>query len=512
MSPEAILSEKPDIVLVENHDTRIDAEKQSQVKVIDSLSVWGLGAEDEAFYNSSMTAEQREKLKHKVDIRLIPMLAILYLVSHLDRANIGNAKIEGLVHDLKLKNTEYNIIPSNMVLNKLKRPSIYIGALVTAPGIVMTLHGVVNNFAGLLAVRLLLGVFESGFYPAAIYLCTCWYMPNDLATRIPYFYSTSALSGAFSGLLAAGITKMDGLGGYEGWRWIFILEGLFTIVLGFSCFFLLVDSPGWLTDNEIRFIELQNFIKSGGGIPEQTAGNNKKIDWYNVKKIFANWQIYLQSYILLCMAACSFGIKFTLPSITKNMGFTNTNAQLMTAPAYVAGAISAIIFARLSDRFRWRMPFVAIPLSFIIIGFAIVMGLQGNLAGRHLGPGYFAVVLACMGIYPIQPAGLSWSSNNLSPASRRAIGVGFNVAIGNIGGIIAGYMYLESEAPRYQTGYGLSLAFGASGLICAMVLEISYVWSNKQREKISEEEIRSRYTEQELLKLGDKSPRFKYIL
>lgn len=157
------------------------------------------------------------------------MLAILYLISQLDRANIGNAKIEGLTDDLELKNTEYNIvlslffvpyilleIPSNMVVNKLKRPSIYIGTLVVAWGIVMTLHGVVNNFAGLLTVRLLLGVFESGFYPAAIYLCTYWYMPRDLATRISYFYSTSALSGAFSGLLAAAIAKMDGIGGYEG--------------------------------------------------------------------------------------------------------------------------------------------------------------------------------------------------------------------------------------------------------------------------------------------------------
>jgi sugar phosphate permease len=184
------------------------------------------------------------------------MLAILYLVSQLDRANIGNAKIEGLSEDLHLTGNQYNVVlalffipyillevPSNVLLRKFKRPSYYLGSLVTIWGIIMTMHGVVSNFGGLLAVRLLLGVFEAGFYPGAIYLCTFWYMPKELATRIAYFYCTSALSGAFSGLLAAAIAQMDGVGGYEGWRWIFLLEGIATTLLGVLCFFFLVDSP-----------------------------------------------------------------------------------------------------------------------------------------------------------------------------------------------------------------------------------------------------------------------------
>src|SRR5688572_790889 len=114
------------------------------------------------------------------------------------------------------------------------------------------------------------------------------------------------------------------------------------------------------------------------------------------------------------------GTKFTLPTITKSMGFSNTNAQLMTVPPYVAGAISSIVFAKLSDRFYWRLPFVAIPLSFIFIGYAVVISFDGNLGG-NIGPAFFAIILTCMGIYPIQPAGSSWAANNLAPTSRRAI-------------------------------------------------------------------------------------------
>ena len=157
------------------------------------------------------------------------MLAALYLISHLDRSNIGNTKVEGIDKDLGIDGVQWNIVlslffvpyillevPSNIILKRFAHPSWYMGMLVLAWGIVMTLHGVVQNFGGLLAVRLLLGVFEAGFFPGAIYLVSFWYMPRDLSSRISWFYCMSALSGAFSGVLAAGIAEMDGIGGYEG--------------------------------------------------------------------------------------------------------------------------------------------------------------------------------------------------------------------------------------------------------------------------------------------------------
>lgn len=194
------------------------------------------------------------------------------------------------------------------------------------------------------------------------------------------------------------------------------------------------------------------------------------------------------------------------------MGFSNTNAQLMTVPPYVAGAISSIVFARLSDRFYWRLPFVAIPMAFVFIGYSVIMSFDGNLKGTNLGPAFFAIILTCMGIYPIQPAASSWAANNLAPTSRRAIGVAFNICVGNIGGVIGSYMYLESEKPQYRTGFGLSLAFGASGFIMAFLLEISYKWGNKKKARLDENEVRAKYTDEQLLDMGDKSPLFKYTL
>lgn len=131
-------------------------------------------------------------------------------------------------------------------------------------------------------------------------------MPKDLSTRISYFYCASALSGAFSGLLAAAIAQMDGAGGLEGWRWIFILEGIATVVLGVLTFILLIDTPAlstrWLEPDEIRYLELSMLIKQGGRVDNESAFKLR-----DLKKVLMNWRVYVSSYFLLCQSALSYG-------------------------------------------------------------------------------------------------------------------------------------------------------------------------------------------------------------
>lgn len=192
------------------------------------------------------------------------------------------------------------------------------------------------------------------------------------------------------------------------------------------------------------------------------------------------------------------------------MGFSTTVAQLTSAPPYVAAAASAIIFARISDRFYWRMPFVVIPLVIVTVAYSIMLSLQGALEAKR-GVAYFSIVLAVIGIYPIQAAAASWNANNIAPSSRRAIGIALMNCVGNVGGIVGSFMYLESEKPQYYTGFGLSLAFGGSGIIVALLLEWSYKTANKKKAMIADE-ARTKYTEEQLFDLGDRSPLFKHIL
>ncbi|CAG9990003.1 unnamed protein product [Clonostachys byssicola] len=506
---------------IERQLTDVDG-KNNKVVQIGQLRVMGLSSEDEDFY-VNFPVKDRAALVRKIDLRLTPMLAMLYLLSHLDRANIGNANIEGLSKDLDLTGVQYNTalgilfvtyitfeVPSNMILKRFTKPSQYMAFIVISWGMVMTFTGVVQNYAGLVVCRLLLGLFEAGFFPAAVYILTQWYMPQELATRLSYMYLTSAVAGAFSGLLAAGIAEMDGIGGYEGWRWIFILEGLATVVLGVATWFWLADSPvlsKWLTREEKRYLEVQHFIKDGGLYSTQ----QRKNDWKVFLSILTDWKIYGVSALLFVNIAAGYGVKLTMPAIIKGMGFQNRAAQLMTAPPYALGAISTVISSKISDRFYRRMPFVVIPWTIFIIGYAIIMSYGANTA-KNVGPCYFGVFLICIGLFPVNPAITSWAANNITPASKRAVGVAFFNCVGNIGGILGSFMFLEKEAPAYPTGYGTSIGVLAAGILIAIGLEAAFIILNKRRDRVPEEEVRAKYTEQQLSDMGDKSPLYRYTL
>lgn len=192
------------------------------------------------------------------------------------------------------------------------------------------------------------------------------------------------------------------------------------------------------------------------------------------------------------------------------MGFSRTNAQLTSAPPYIAAAISAIVFARISDHFYWRMPLVVIPMGIAMIAYSILISLHGALEEKK-GVAYFAVFLAVIGIYPIASAASSWNANNIAPSSRRAIGIALMNCTGNIGGILGSFMYMEKEKPTYYTGFGLSCALAGVGIIVAFLLEWSYKVGNAKKEKIAEE-ARVKYTEEQLFDMGDRSPLFKYVL
>ncbi|KAK2604768.1 hypothetical protein N8I77_007668 [Diaporthe amygdali] len=515
-------NEKDESHIGSSRRSTVDSASTESTIEIDGFQVLGLSSNDADFYDTFST-ERRKRILRKVDIRLVPVLTILYLIAHIDRANIGNAKIEGLIEDLGLTGAQYNIalaifffpyilfmLPSNILLKRFRRPSLYIGTLISVWGAVMTCTGLVNTFSQLVAVRSLLGLFEAGFFPGAVYICSRWYMPRDLASRVSYFYCASALSGAFSGLLAGVIAKLDGLFGYQGWRWIFLVEGIATVFLGAATIVLLVDSPSlskrWLSEEEIRFLELQVFIKQGGKL--QGVQEEKARTWPEVKNVLTNWRVYVHGSFLIVNSSCSYGLKFTLPTITKAMGFSNTKAQFLSAPPYVAGAISALICGRLSDRLNWRMPFIVIPGAFILVGYSILLSLNGAISS-NAGSVWAAIVIAMMGIYPIQPTTQAWNANNITPASRRAVGVGLTNAVGNVGGIVGSFMYVESQAMRYETGFGLSLALGAYAMLMALFLEWSYTVSNARKAK----EIGSRpYNDAELLAMGDKSPLFRHVL
>lgn len=202
-----------------------------------------------------------------------------------------------------------------------------------------------------------------------------------------------------------------------------------------------------------------------------------------------------------------------MPTVINGLGYTAANAQLLTIPIYVFASILTIIFAWWSDYVQVRSPF-------IIAGFAIAScGFIAQLAIPHpKWPGltYGFLFPVAGGLYCPFIILVSWIANSLAPSSKRAVGMALLISVGNMGGIMGSNIYLEREKGVYKTGFGVSLAMCLAAIAMTFVVRFAYQRENRKKEALlrehGEEALRARYSDQEMLDLGDKSPFFRYTL
>ncbi|KAK4238961.1 major facilitator superfamily domain-containing protein [Achaetomium macrosporum] len=460
----------------------------------------------------------------KMDMRLIPMLALLYLLSFLDRGNIGNAKIEGLQEDLGLTNDQYNWcltaffftyaafeVPSNLMLKRV-RPSRWLPSIMVAWGVVMTLMGIVHNYAGLLAARIFLGVTEAGLFPGVAYYLTNWYRRDEMQLRQALFFSAASVAGAFSGLLAFAIGKMDGVGGLHGWQWIFILEGIATVLVAIVAFFAVYDFPetaGFLTEEERAFVVYR--LKYQGQIRDPGRAQVAQADafkWKYVAQGFMDWQIWANIVVYWGIVCPLYGISLFLPTIIRQLGYQSSQAQLMTVPIYITAAILAVIAAFFSDKVGKRSPFILSFLVVMAVGFSMAISVDPERQPRVV---YGGVFIAACAIYPAFPGVIAWLSSNLAGSLKRSVGMALQIGVGNLGGAMASNFYRAKDAPRYRLGHGLELGFIGAGVIAALVLLAGYSAENRKRARRIDEGALDSYTPEELSDQGDKALTFRYV-
>lgn len=248
---------------------------------------------------------------------MIPVLSILYLLAFLDRTNIANASIFGLQDDLGLKPTEYNTaltiffvpyivfeIPSNVLMKKLK-PHVWLSACMFLFGLVTICQGLVQNYSGLLVTRFFLGLAETGMFPGSFYLIGMWYTRSEAQRRFSFFFGSTSLAGAFGGLLASAIGKMDGMRGYLGWRWIFILEGTLTCVVSLMFFFLI---PGFPEDAKWLRAEERAYIKSRLQKEQGTSAAERSITMTDVFNVFKDFKIFVGGFMYMGLIVPAYGL------------------------------------------------------------------------------------------------------------------------------------------------------------------------------------------------------------
>ncbi|CAF0839698.1 unnamed protein product [Adineta steineri] len=461
--------------------------------------------------------KRRKTLTRKIDCRILPMICIIYLVSYLVRSNIANAKLAGLEADLKITANEYlwslSIffvgytlfeVPSNIVLRRW-RPSRWLAVIHMALGIVSMCMGAVQNAAGLLACRFFLGVIEAGLFPGIVYYLSIWYPRKQQAVRVGLFWSISALSGAFSGILAYGISQI-GSSSMGKWRLIFIIEGAPNIIVAILCWFLLPDSPEkakFLNDEE-RQLKIDSLAEDAGPTKEE------KFSWSQVFSVFKDWKAYFYAIIYITGLIALQGITLSLPVIIKEFGtWTTLQTQLMTIPPNMAAFFVILIVSRSSDYFMERSLHTTFVNLFAICGFLMLIFVDE----KQVGVLYAGIILAAIGVYSSVSVRTAWYNNNFASLTRRATASAMIVSIGVSGGIVSGQIYSDKQKPRYIIGHTISLVCMTVQTILVIILRCVLMIINKRRKQMSDEQIQQevdKYGGEE--SVGDRHPKFQYTL
>ncbi|GLI78080.1 hypothetical protein PoHVEF18_006379 [Penicillium ochrochloron] len=338
----------------------------------------------------NLTPEERQhmekKLVRKVDSRLLIMIVIMYILNYLDRNNIAAAKLAGLQKDLNLRGDQYQTsvsilfvgyllmqVPSNMILNKLGKPSIYLPTCMLAWGIISSATAATQSYGGLLACRFILGFVEAAYFPGCLYLLSAWYTRKELVKRTALLYSGSLLSGAFSGLIAAGITSgLNGNRGIAAWRWLFIIEGAITVFVAIISIFIIPDLPRtttWLTDEEKELAAWRLAEDIG---EDDWVDSQHQSMFHGAKLAFKDYKAWL---LLGAIYGCtaSGAVTTFFPIVMAGLGKDKVTTLLLTTPPYLIGTVVVLINAWHADKTGERYLHIALPPIIAIASFVIAL-------------------------------------------------------------------------------------------------------------------------------------------
>jgi hypothetical protein len=292
------------------------------------------------------------------------------------------------------------------------------------------------------------------------------------------------LSNAFAGLISAGILSgMGGVGHLAAWRWLFILEGLATVVVGVLALFILPDFPGttkWLSDSERVVAQGRLAVDAGS----DTVLDAEKVP-ITRGLIWAAKDVRTWLFACLQMStSASISYSHFFPTLIKELGFkNNTIVLLLTSPPYIVAFFWAMSWAFMADRQQMRSIPAGISQCLAIVGTVLLIAITNSLWAR-----YVLTILVCCGTFGVYSTIHAWLSSTITqPPIKRAVAIGMANTFSNIGSLFANYFWLDQYEPMYRQSWGCLLAFQVLGLTCILTLRILLSRANKRLEQLANE-------------------------
>jgi D-galactonate transporter len=396
----------------------------------------------------------------KVVLRIVPFLMLCYVISYLDRVNVGFAKLQ-MSADLGFSEAAFGLgagvffigyfffeVPSNIILQKVGA-KVWIARIMITWGIVSGSFMFVNNEMVFYALRFLLGVAEAGFYPGVIFYLTLWFPSHRRARVVAMFMSAIPLAGIFGNPLSGWIMgTFDEVGGLGGWQWMFIIEAIPAILIGVWTLFYLdssVQKAKWLTQEEKDVVE--------AAVAEDVSHQTH----HRLRDAFSEPKVWLMCLIYFCFVMGQYALTFWTPTFVKSTGISSElTIGVLSAIPFLAALIAMNLFGHSADRRRERRWHLIIPALMGAVGFSMAAVFTGSTVLALI-----SLSVAAAGVLTCAP--LFWSlPTAFLGGSAAAAGIAVVNSVGNLAGFVSPYMI---GAVKDATGSTVVPMFILSGIL-----------------------------------------------
>ncbi|PYI25959.1 MFS general substrate transporter [Aspergillus indologenus CBS 114.80] len=449
-----------------------------------------------AFYLTEQDPEElkllEKQVRWKTDLRLCSIAGILCSLNLLDSGILSSASVTSMPSDLDLHGNRYSVsififtvasivcqLPSTLAVRWVG-PRVWFAAITFIFGLITLCTAFIHTWRQMIALRVLLGIAMSGIYPGLTYLISTWYPRREQQVRFAVLQSGEVIGLATGYIVNYGLNLLDGKAGMQGWRWMYLVQGLISCVIGILTYWWMVDFPEnahrsfhFLSEAEARVAAQRIRADRDDIMPDAFS-------WSKALAPFADLKLYGFACMYFLLNLVSTALNYFLPIILESgMGFSSNDSILLSTPPYYWSVLPVLFTSFVGDSYRIRGPLITFNALCLIAGF-LMFGLPSStqVTVRYIG------TFLATGAYVSNWAALNaFMANNVVGQWNRASTAAAVSACNGLGGVAGSYIVRQQEAPRYQTAVWVSIGSHVLMIVLVGVFTLSFYSLNRQQKK-----------------------------
>ncbi|TYJ51574.1 hypothetical protein B9479_007844 [Cryptococcus floricola] len=475
-----------------------DSDKVEEYKKLYIRDDWeNIEAFDPSF---RWTIKEEKQTRRAVDWKIMLWVCIMFSALNIDRGNLSNATSDNILDDLNISTDDYNLgvtiskvgfliaeLPSQLISKRLG-PDVWIPIQIIIFSVLSGAQFWLKGRASFLALRFLIAVFQGGFIPDTILYLSYFYPSRRLPIRLAFYWMSSSFVDIFVGFCAVGLLKMRGVLGYAGWRWLFLIEGLFTLLIGIASFFLMPTAPaktkswhhpkGYFTDKQVKII-VNSVIRDDPG--KASMHNRQPLSVKSIWRCCLDYDLYPLYALGLMFGIPKYPVAQYLSLSFRQLGFNVIETNLLTIPSTVCGLLTQLGITVLSELVNNRS-FVASAEDLWLLPCFIALV---TLAEPVNPWSYFAVATVLLS-YPYTHAiQVAWCSRNSGSVEMRTVSASLYNMFVQVSAMIGANVYQAKDKPRYYKAN--KILIGIIVFNCVVLYPGTYFyykWRNGQKAKV----------------------------